>query len=154
MLTKLLIDLREYYIHTFKKKIILIEKDKLIITNKSIIIPINFFYFFCIKDLLKYNKINSVYKLDGIIFYDNNIKHKITINQLILEFNVINSNEINNLTDNINKYSKHVPFYIIVEIEKININSKIHIKLLNICNIIIKEYKTIDILYKYLYELF
>lgn len=154
MLTKLLIDLREYYIHTFKKKILMIEKDKSIISNKLIIIPINFFYFFCIKDLLKYNEINSVYKLDGIIFYDNNIKHKITINQLILEFNVINLNEINNLTDNINKYSKHVPFYIIVEIEKININSKIHIKLLNICNIIIKEYKTIDILYKYLYELF
>jgi hypothetical protein len=156
MITITLIKLREWYIHIFKKKILLIEKDEEFISDKVIIIPLNLFYFFFIKDLLKINKINLVYKLDDLIFYDNNKDYKITINQIMIEFNIIDPQNLNNKIEfiqNINKYSKNMPFYIIAKIENIDTNLMIQIKLLNICKIITKEYIIDTILNKYLYEL-
>ena len=111
MLTTVFIELREWYIHLFKKKILMVEKNKKIISNKLIILPLNLFYYFLIKDLLKNNKINTVYKLDGLIFYDDNTIHKIKINQIMLEFNLIDPNNKNykkEFTNEINKYSKHI----------------------------------------------
>lgn len=156
MLARLLIDIREWYIHVFKKKILMVEKDKNFINNKAIITPLNLFYFFIIKDLLKYKDINLVYELDGLIFYDNNRIHKVIINQIMLEFNMIDPkipNEITELTEKISKYSIYVPFYIIVKLENININYNIQVKLMNMGKIINKEYQINTILHKYLHEL-
>jgi hypothetical protein len=155
-MTILLIKLREWYIHIFKKKILIVEKNKKFISNKFIIFLLNLFYFFLIKNLLKINKINMIYELDGIIFYDDNNIHEIKINQIMIEFNIINpkiKNSIKDFTDKINKYSKAIPFYIIVEIEKINIDFNIQIKLLSMGKIIIKEFQIKNILNKKLYEL-
>jgi len=156
MLVRLLIDVREWYIHLFKKKILMVEKDKCFITNKIIITPLNLFYFFIIKDLLKYKDINLIYELDGLIFYDNNRIHQIIINQIMLEFNIIDPkfpDKITKLTETINKYSKYMPFYIIVKLENININYNIQVKLMNMGKIINKEFQINTILYKNLYEL-
>ena len=157
MLPRVFIKLREWYIHIFKKKILMIEKNKQLINSKFIIIPLNLFYFFLIKDLLKYYNINLIYELDDLIFYDNNTNHKIIINQIMLEFNIINPtfpNKIINFTESINKYSKYIPFYIVVKIENINIDYKIQIKLMSMGKIITKEFQINTILDKYLYELY
>jgi hypothetical protein len=156
MLGKLLIDIREWYIHIFKKKIIMIEKNKKCISNKFIIGIINFLYFSLVKDLLKYNEINIIYELDDLIFYDNNKTHTIRINQILLECNIFNPQDINDkkeITDKIKVYSMNMPFFVIVEIENININLNIQIKLMNMCKIITKEFEIKAILDKYLYEL-
>lgn len=156
MLIKSLIDLRELYIKTFKKKILMIEKNNQIISNKYIINLINLFYFFLIDDLLKINKINTIYKLDDIIFYNNNKINEIYFTQIMLNFDIIdpNNEEYNdNITEKIKKYSKNIPFYIIIKIEKINVSLSVKIKLMNINKILIKCFKIIDILDKTLYEL-
>ena len=49
MISYLFINSRELYIHIFKKKILLIEKDEEFISDKVIIIPLNLFYFFLLK---------------------------------------------------------------------------------------------------------
>jgi len=154
MSAKLFINIREWFIHIFKKKIILVEKDNEILKNKYIIIPLNLFYFFYIKDLLKYNNINIIYEIDDLIFYDNNKIHTLTINQIMLNFNIIDSNNnIIEIIEQINKYSKEIPFYIIVDLENININSKIQITLMSFCKIKTKEYEIKEIINKKLYEL-
>jgi hypothetical protein len=156
MSTKLLINSREWFIHVFKKKILLVEKDNEIVKNKYIIIPLNLFYFFYIKDLLKYNNINMIYELDGLIFYDDNKIHTLTINQIMLNFNIIdpnNSNNIKEIIEQINKYSKQIPFYIIVEMENIDKNLNIQIILMNCGKIKIKEFEIQQIINKKLYEL-
>ena len=156
MLTRLLIDIREWYIHVFNKKILMVEKDKNFFSNKYIITPLNLFYFFLIKDLLKNNEINLVYELDGLIFYDNNRNHKIKINQIMLEFNIIDPkfpNDKKEFTETINKYSKYMPFYIIVEIENLDIDFIVQVKLMNMGKIISKEFTINTILNKQLYEL-
>ena len=154
MSAKLFINIREWFIHIFKKKILLVEKDNEILKNKYIIIPLNLFYFFYIKDLLKYNNINIIYEIDGLIFYDNNKIHTLTINQIMLNFNIIDSNNnIIELIEQINKYSKEIPFYIIVDLEKIDINSKIQITLMSFCKIKTTEYEIKEIINKKLYEL-
>lgn len=151
----MLVRLREWYIHLFKKKILMIEKNKKFISNKFIIYLLNLFYFF-VKNLLKINKINIIYELDGLIFYDDNSIREIKINQIMLEFNIINP-EIENykkdFTNEINKYSRSIPFYIIVSIDKININFNVQIKLMSMGKITIREFKIANILNKKLYEL-
>lgn len=156
MSLKLAIKLRNAYIHIFKKKIIMIEKDGEYVSNKLIIYPIKFFYYFLINDLLKANNINIVYELEDLIFYDNNIIHEIKISQIMLNFNIIdykNENNTKDFTEIINRYSKYTPFHIIVEIENIDINLNVQIELLNNGKIITKEFQIKNILNKKLYEL-
>jgi len=154
MSLKLAIKLRNLYIKVFKKKIIMVEKDEKYVSNKLIIYPLKFFYYFLINDLLKGNNINIVYELDELIFYDNNQIHEIKINQIMLNFNIIDSkNNKQNFTEIINKYSKHMPFHIIVKIEHIDINLDIQIELLNLGEITIREFHIKEILTKKLYEL-
>jgi hypothetical protein len=156
MITKFFIDFREWFIHVFKKKILLIEKDKEFVSNKLVIIPLNFFYFFLLKDMLKDKKINIIYKLDDIIFYDDNIKHNIFINKILLEC-YITDNKCENykmeFLETINKYSKNVPFYIIIKLENLNINFDINLKLLNFGSFIDKKYPINEIINKRIYEI-
>jgi len=156
MSLKLVIKLRNLYIHLFKKKILMIEKDRKYVSNKLIIYPLRFFYYFLINDLLRYNNINIIYELDNLIFYDNNTINQLKINQIMLNFNIVdpkNTNNKKNFTEIINKYLKHVPFHIIVKIEKINIDFNVQIELLNIGEITIREFQIKNILNKQLYEL-
>jgi hypothetical protein len=156
MSLKLVINLRNLYIHLFKKKILIIEKDGKYVSNKLIIYPLRFFYYFLINDLLRYNNINIIYELDNLIFYDNNTINQLKINQIMLNFNIVdpkNTNNKKNFTEIINKYLKHVPVHIIVKIEKINIDFNVQIELLNIGEITIREFQIKNILNKQLYEL-
>lgn len=160
---RLLINLREWFVKTFNKKILLIEKDNQLITNKLIIFILNLLYFIIfIKYILNFFEINVVYELDGLIFYDDNKKHELTINQVILGFDIINTNNIentdtnnieNNMLQKINKYSKKIPFYIIAQLENIDIHSNIKITLMNRGKIKTNEYEIKKILYYKLYEL-
>jgi hypothetical protein len=150
----LLINLREWFVKTFKKKILLIEIDNLLITNKLIIYLLNLIYsIFFVKYILKYFEINIVYELDGLIFYEDYKKHELTINQVMLGFTIINPNNENNIIDKISKYSKNVPFYIIVKLENIDIYSNLKITLMNRGKIKTNEYEIRKILNTKLYEL-
>ena len=149
------INIREWFIHIFRKKILLIEKDKVFVSNKFVIIPLNFFYYL-LKDILKEKKINIVYKVDDIIFYDDNIKHDIFINKILLDFYITNNDDDNfkiDFLDTINKYSKNVPFYIIVKIEKLNTSFCINFKLLHFGTILNQKYIINQIMDKRIYEI-
>ena len=156
MSSELFVKLREIYIHIFKKKILMVEKNKTFVSNKSIIIPLNLFYFCFIKDLLENHEINLVCELDGLIFYNNYKNNKITINLIMLEANIIdprNPNKKNNFTETINKYSKSTPIFIIVKLENLDIYLNIQLVLMNMTKIITKEFQLSTILNKQLNEI-
>ena len=74
----------------------------------------------------------------------------------MIEANIIdpqNPDEKKEFTEIINKYSKNIPLYIIVKIEKLDIYFNIQFKLMNMGKIIIKEFQLNTILNKQLYEI-
>jgi len=145
--------LREKYLNAVKKKILLLEKNNKIVDNKILILNINYLYHFNLKHLLKYTNYNIVYEIDNLIFYDENIKNKPMIGAIIMSVTLYNNEDITDITDNIKKYSLNMPFYIIVNLEKININLSLVFNFLYKCCIKTKKYKINDILNKRLYEL-
>lgn len=154
----LLINFRDFLINIFKKKIIVVEKNNIIIKNKFIIFFLNLFYFFFIKDLLKINKINTIYEIDDLKFYDENNINKLIINHIILNCVLVdpnNDNDNNNIeiTEKINKYSKQIPIYIILEIENIDIKNNIRFNLLYYNKTKIVYYDIKSIINKRLYEI-
>jgi len=66
--------LRNLYISIFKKKILLIEKNNIVINNYKLLFLTNYIN---LKYLLRVNKYNIIYELDNLIFYD---EHKTNIN--------------------------------------------------------------------------
>ena len=150
----LLIYLRDKYINIFKKKILLLEKDNEILDNKILLFFTNKLYHWYLKHYIKLNKINSVYELDNLIFYDENKIHQnIHSPILILNCCLIYNNEIVDITNNITRYSFNVPIYIIIKLENINIESIFKINMLAKYTIKTQEYKLDEILYKKLYEI-
>ena len=134
----------------------MVERDKNFVSNKLIIIPLNLFYYCFIQNLLENQKINLIYELDDLIFYNNYANNKININLIMIEANIIdpqNPDEKKEFTEIINKYSKNIPLYIIVKIEKLDIYFNIQFKLMNMGKIIIKEFQLNTILNKQLYEI-
>jgi len=150
----LLIYLRDKYINIFKKKILLLEKDNEILDNNILLFFINKLYHWYLKHYIKLNKINIVYELDNLIFYDENKLHQ-NIHSFILILNCcfIYNNEIVDITNNINRYSFNVPIFIIMKLENINIKSILKINVLAKYTIKTQEYKLDDILYKKLHEI-
>jgi len=166
----LLIYLREKYINLFKKKILLLEKNNEIIDNKILLFFCNKLYYLNFKYIIKLLKINMIYEIDNLIFYDENknfmniyssiviLDCKLIINNNLSANNILNyDNEAEelffNITDNIKKYSFNIPIFIIVKLENIDIKSNIKINVLSRSQIKIKEYDINDILYKKLYEI-
>ena len=150
----LLIYLRDKYINIFKKKILLLEKDNEILDDKILLSFSNYLYHFNFKHFIRLYKINIVYELDNLIFYDENKSHQnVHSAGLIISFSLVYNNEINDIIDNIRKYSFNLPIFLIIKLEKINIKSKLKINILSKFIIKTKEYNLSDILYKRLYEI-
>ena len=154
-----LVYLRDIYVHLFKKDILLLEKDGVIIDNKYMLFLIDKLYIFNLKYLLENEQINIIYKLDDMIFYNNYTKHNILkINSIILDAELIIYNpniigDTKNIIDNIKRYSLQMPLFIIVKLEKYDINSKLKLTLLKSFSRKVLEYNIVDILYKKLYEI-
>jgi hypothetical protein len=148
--SQLVVKSREELINIFFKKILLLEKNNLFIDSKILLTLSNYLYHINLKHLLKIYKINIIYKLDDIIFYDeHNSNYKITINSII--FNVLIDNV--DFTDKIKQYSLNLPIFIITKLENINLSSIVNFKLLKKGNITFLEYKIADVIKKRLYEI-
>jgi hypothetical protein len=152
--------MRDTYINLFKKDILLLEKDNEIIDNKCMLFLIDKLYNINLKYLLKNEKINIVYRLDDLIFYDNyNKDTTLKIVPVILDAKLIITDNLNkdetiiNILDRIKQYSVLVPIYIIVKLECYNMHDKLKITVLKSFSKKILEYDIVDILNKKLYEI-
>jgi hypothetical protein len=125
----------------------IINNDNNIIDNKILIKLINIFYHMNLKHFLKINDYKIVYEMDNLIFYDDNKTSYIS--KIILNIELIYKSNTLNITERIKKYSLNTPIYIIVNIEKYNINATIKFSLLG------TEFnkKIIDILDNTLYDI-
>jgi hypothetical protein len=153
---KNIITLREKFINLFQKKILLLEKNKQLIDNKIIIFFVNRFYNFGLNYIFKYNNINVVYKIDNLIFYDENKIKKLYVNGIIIDSTIYKENNKLTSIDFLNvlkKYSLNIPISIIIKLEKIDLYDVIKIKFLK--NGVIKTKKFIfkNIINMKLYEL-
>ena len=148
--SKFMITNREIIINVLYKKILLLERNNTFIDNRILIMLSNYFYHINLKHLLKINKINIIYKLDDIIFYDEHGSDcKITINSIIFNVSVDNID----FTNKIKQYSFNVPIFIIVKLENIDLSCLIKFKILKKGSILFKEYKVDDIKNKRLFEI-
>ena len=148
--SQLVVKSREEVINIFYKKILLLEKNNLFVDSKILLTLSNYLYHINLKHLLKIYKINIIYKLDDIIFYDeHNSNYKITINSII--FNVLIDDV--DFTDKIKQYSLNLPIFIIIKLENINLSSIIKFKLLKKGCITFLEYKIADVIKKRLFEI-
>jgi len=140
--------LRNKYIVLIKKNILLIEKNNIIYNNIILIKIINLLYHFNFKHLLKYYDYNIIYEMDNLIVYDENITST-NIYKIILNAELIDNENIININDQIKKYSLNIPFFLLICIEKYNINCEIKFYILDGT----RTYKIIDILNKKLCDL-
>jgi hypothetical protein len=149
-----LIFLRDKYINILKKKILLLEKDTEILDDKILLFFSNRLYHWYLKHYIRSNKINIVYELDNLIFYDENKVHQnIHCPILILNCTFEYNNKTYDITDNIKRYSFNVPIFIIMKLENINIDSIFKINILKKFKIITEEYNLYNIMYNKLFEI-
>lgn len=149
------------YFNNQNKKIVALEKNNIIITNKLYTVFLQFLVFFNLTNLIKYIDYNYIYETDGLVFY-NNIKIQ---NIIKLNSNMIVKFLFNNIdvTIKINKYHMSVPLYVIFNLENIKIefisdydnDDNIEIEVINLYtkkkNIKYYEYNIIK--YNKLYEI-
>lgn len=132
---KNIIILRETFIALFQKKILILEKNKQLCDNKIILFIVNCLYNVGLIYILKYNNINIVYKIDNLIFYDENKKNKkLHVNGIITESTICKENNI--LIDIdffsiIKKYPLNIPIYILIRLENISRFDVVKIKFIN-----------------------
>jgi hypothetical protein len=152
------IKIRNKLVRVFSTKIILIEKNNQIISNNLLMLLSSLIYKINYQEILFIFKINYLYKIDNIYFYEdytnNNIICPIILSAKITTYN--EQTELDNKIDiinNISKYNLSVPLYIFIYNEKINNINNIEFK-------IFKSGKIIDIIinynnnkYKKIYEL-
>tara|TARA_B110000971_G_C19958200_1_gene476675 strand:- start:788 stop:1249 length:462 start_codon:yes stop_codon:yes gene_type:complete len=148
--SELIIIGRNNFVNIFCKKILFFEKNNQIINNKILLTFSNYFYHFNLKHLLQINKINIIYQLDNIIFYDEHISdYKLSINSVIFGATI----DDKDFTGNIKKYILHIPIFIIIINDGLDLESTIKIKLLKKGTIIFYDYKLKDIKDKRLFEI-
>jgi hypothetical protein len=99
------------------RNIDLFEKNDTVINNKFILFFVNLFFNFPIKYIFKYSKINYLYKIDSVYFYENYNQQINSIYPVILNFKLldIHDNKILNEIDVIDKikmYNFNVPIKI------------------------------------------
>lgn len=124
-----LIYFRNAFMSIFRN-INLFEKNDQVVNNKFILFFVNLFFNFPIKYIFKYSKINYLYKIDSIYFYENYNQQINKIYPVILKFKV---DEID-ILDKIKMYNFNTP----IKIFFINENIEIH----KYNSIIIKTLKT------------
>jgi hypothetical protein len=119
-----------YFRNTFMsifRNIDLFEKNDKVVNNKFILFFVNLFFNFPIKYIFKYSKINYLYKIDSVYFYENYSQLINSIYPVILNFKLldINDNKILNeidILDKIKMYNFNVPIKIFLINENIKIN--------------------------------
>ena len=137
-----LIKLRNKTIRVFGTKIILMHKNNEIINNKYIMYLSSFIFKINYQEILFINKINYLYKLDNIYFYEDYTNSNIIISPIIISATVeINNNNIN-ILDKLIQYNLSVPLFIFLYNEQINNINNINFKIL-------KLGKFIDIIINY-----
>jgi hypothetical protein len=109
------------------RNIDLFEKNDKVVNNKFILFFVNLFFNFPIKYIFKYSKINYLYKIDSVYFYENYSQLINSIYPVILNFKLldINDNKILNeidILDKIKMYNFNVPIKIFLINENIKIN--------------------------------
>jgi len=143
--------LRNLYISIFKKKILLIEKNNIVINNYKLLFLTNYIN---LKYLLRVNKYNIIYELDNLIFYDEHkTNNKLNITSIIILTTISTNYITNDITDKIKKYTMNVPLFVIIKLEKLDIDNIINFKVLKQSKIVDISYKLKDIAYKKLFEL-
>jgi len=147
---KLFINTRDFIIKNFCKRVLLIEQNNKISTNYFFNFIVSLFFYISNDSLKYFNNVNIVYQMDNIIFYTNK-DNSLKISNVILESCVESYNSTYPI--NFKKYSLNVPIYIIVHLEKINVESILSLKLLNKGLIINKAYFITSILNKRLCDL-
>lgn len=144
------------YFNNQNKRILVLEKNNSIITNKLYTLTIQFLVFFNFTKLINYINYNYIYSNDGLIFYENlKFKNTIKLNKNIIVNFLFNNIDI---TNQIKKYQLEVPLNIIYYLEKLNkigLGNNIEIKILNLYTqkIYIKYYEYDIIKYNKLHEL-
>jgi hypothetical protein len=109
------------------RNINLFEKNNKVINNRFILFFVNLFFNFPIKYIFKYSKINYLYKIDSLYFYENYNQNIDSIYPVILSFKLIDitDNKILNeidILDKIKMYNFNVPIKIFLINENIEIN--------------------------------
>lgn len=142
MIINTLIKSRNKFVRIFGIKIILIYKDNEIIDNNTLMFLASLIFKINYQEILFINKINYLYKLDNIYFYEDYSNTNIIISPIILTAKIkIDDREID-ILDKLSNYSLSVPLFIFLYNEKYN----------NIDNIqfnIFKLGKIIDIIINY-----
>jgi hypothetical protein len=108
------------------RNINLFEINNQVINNKFILFFVNLFFIFPVKYIFKYSKINYLYKIDSVYFYENYNQNINSIYPVILKFKLldIHDNKIlneNNIIDKIKMYNFNVPIKIFCINENIDI---------------------------------
>lgn len=148
--SELIVTGRNKLVNIFCKRILFLEKNNQIINNKILITFSNYFYHFNLKHLLQIKKINIIYELDNIIFYDEHISdYKLSINSVIFGATIDNKD----FTNNIKKYILQIPIFIIIINDGLDLESMLKIKLFKKGTIIFYHYKLKDIKDKRLFEI-
>uniref|UniRef100_A0A6C0DA07 Uncharacterized protein n=1 Tax=viral metagenome TaxID=1070528 RepID=A0A6C0DA07_9ZZZZ len=131
----------------FCRKILLVEKDNELINDKVTIFLTNLLYNYKLNYLFRLNKINIVYEMDDLIFY-NITKNNLKISPVIL------SSKITNKTDDvIQRYSIDIPIPIIMKIENLDENNELELTIMKKGKIIKLNYFFKDIIDKKLFEI-
>jgi len=132
----------------FCRKILLVERDNELINDKVTIFFTNLLYNYRLNYLFRLNKINIVYEMDDLIFY-NTKKNSLKISPIIL------SSKITNKTDDlIQKYSLDIPIAIIMKIENLDEKSELELNIMKKGKILTINYIFKDIIDKKLFEIF
>ena len=157
MFRNMFLNIRNSFVKFFKINIILFEKNNEIINNKYLIYCSSFLYRFIYKYLLYKLKINYLFKMDDIYFYEDYNINEIHIKPIILEatIKILNSeNKIEkiDITNIINKYNLNVPINIFLYNENIKNYISINFKLLKLKDNIKEVYINSNNFYNKLYQ--
>lgn len=139
------------------RQIIVIEKNNKLIKNNLLIWFIQILFFFDLKNTIKNCGYNYLYKIDNLyIYHDINSLNILKLySSSIIYFNYNNID----ITNIIKKYHFNVPFYIIIDLEKLENEDdyddlNIEIKVVNLHETCLKKYNNLNLIkYKKLNEL-
>jgi len=149
-----LIKTRNKFVKIFGIKLILIYKDNEIIDNSTLMFLSSLIFKINYQEILYINKINYLYKLDNIYFYEDYNNSNIIISPIILSAKInIYDHEID-ILEKLANYSLAVPLFIFLYNEKYNNVDNIEFKIFKLGKItdIIINYNEIS-KYKKIYNL-
>lgn len=120
-----LIYFRNAFMSIFRN-INLCEKNNQVVNNKFVLFFVNLFFNFPIKYIFRYSKINYLYKIDSVYFYENYNQNINSIYPVILNFKLLDIHDDkilneNNIIDKIKMYNFNVPIKIFCINENIDI---------------------------------